>query len=67
MTHNTFDYVQDVIVHIRNFLKVFTNYSINNNNKITKKENISENVYNNEIKGISFPSFMFKYPIKDNF
>ena len=65
MTHNTFDYVQDVIVHIRNFLKVFTNYSINNN--MTKKENVSENVYKNEIKGISFPSFMFKYPIKGNF
>ena len=65
MTHNTFDYVQDVIVHIRNFLKVFTNFSVNNNLK--KKENISENISNNEIKGISFPNFMFKYPIKGNF
>ena len=34
---------------------------------MTKKENVSENVYKNEIKGISFPSFMFKYPIKGNF
>ena len=64
MTHNTFDYVQDVIVHIRNFLKVFTNYSINES--LRKKENISNNGANDEIKGISFPKFMFKYPINNN-
>ena len=64
MTHNTFDYVQDVIVHIRNFLKVFTNYSINILQR--KRENICDNGINNEIKGISFPLFMFKYPINNN-
>jgi hypothetical protein len=64
MTHNTFDYVQDVIVHIRNFLKVFTNYSINILQR--KKENISDNGNNNEMKGISFPLFMFKYPANNN-
>ena len=64
MTHNSFDYVHDVIAHIRNFLKVFTNYSINI--YLRKKENISDNGINNEIKGISFPNFMFKYPFEDN-
>ena len=64
MTHNTFDYVQDVIVHIRNFLKVFTNYSINILQR--KRENICDNGINNEAKGISFPLFMFKYPINNN-
>jgi esterase/lipase len=62
MTHNTFDYVQDVIVHIRNFLKVFTNYSIS---YLKKKENILNNGNNNEINGISFPNFMFKCPYMD--
>ena len=62
MTHNTFDYVQDVIVHIRNFLKVFTNYSIS---YLKKKENICDNGNNNEINGISFPNFMFKCPYMD--
>ena len=66
MTHNTFDYVQDVIVHIRNFLKVFTNYSISNI-QLRKKENINTNANTSEIKGIEFPTFMFKYPIKNNF
>lgn len=60
MTHNTFDYVQDVIVHIKNFLKVFTNYSSNNANK---KDETEEN--DNEIKGICFPNFMYKCPIKE--
>jgi len=64
MTHNTFDYVQDVIVHIRNFLKVFTNYSINILQR--KRENICDNGINNETKGISFPLFMFKYPNNNN-
>ena len=59
MTHNTFDYVQDVVFHIRNFLKVFANYS---NIYLTKKENISNNETNNEIKGIRFPDFMFNFP-----
>ena len=57
MTHNTFDYINDVIIHIKNFLKVFTNFSNNNNGKNDTDESI------NEIKGISFPSFMFKCPI----
>jgi hypothetical protein len=60
MTHNTFDYFQDVIVHVKNFLKVFTNYSINN---IKKDDNDDEK--DNDIKGISFPSFMYKYPIRE--
>ena len=64
MTHNSFDYIQDVIAHLRNFLKVFTNYT--NNTYIIKKENISGNRIINEAKGISFPNFMFKYPIKNN-
>ena len=59
MTHNTFDYVQDVVFHIRNFLKVFANYS---NIYLRKKENISNNETNNEIKGIRFPDFMFNFP-----
>ena len=58
MTHNTFDYVQDVIVHIKNFLKVFTNYS--NNMNINNDKNPDSN--NNNIKGIVFPSFMYKCP-----
>ena len=58
MTHNTFDYVNDVVFHIKNFLKVFTNYS-NNNKKGDNDENY------NEIKGISFPSFMYKCPISE--
>ena len=57
MTHNTFDYINDVIIHIKNFLKVFTNYSNNSNGK----NDIDESI--NDIKGISFPSFMFKCPI----
>ena len=67
MTHNTFDYIQDVIVHIKNFLKVFTNYSTNNkdknkgNNKDNNKDNNSKN--SSEVKGILFPSFMYKCPI----
>ena len=59
MTHNTFDYIQDVIVHIKNFLKVFTNYTINN---IKKDDNDDEK--DNDENGISFPSFMYKCPIK---
>jgi len=57
MTHNTFDYINDVIIHIKNFLKVFTNYTNNSNGKNDTDESI------NEIKGISFPSFMYKCPI----
>lgn len=57
MTHNTFDYINDVIIHIKNFLKVFTNYTNNSNVKNDTDESI------NEIKGISFPSFMYKCPI----
>jgi hypothetical protein len=56
MTHNTFDYVQDVIIHIKNFLKVFTNYS---NNIISKKDDEKNN------EGICFPYFMYKCPIKE--
>ena len=56
MTHNTFDYVQDVIIHIKNFLKVFTNYS---NNIISKKDDEKNN------EGICFPNFMYKCPIKE--
>ena len=63
MTHNTFDFIQDVIIHLKNFLKVFTNFTINNI-YVKKKENIENNGNNIEIKGISFPSFMYKYPIK---
>ena len=62
MSHNTFDYIQDVIVHIKNFLKVFTNYSNTNINVNNKKDNNNENV---EIKGITFPNFMYKCPIKE--
>ena len=57
MTHNTFDYINDVIIHIKNFLKVFTNYTNNSNGKNDTDESV------NEIKGISFPSFMYKCPI----
>ena len=60
MTHNTFDYIQDVIVHIKNFLKVFTNYTINN----IKKDDMDGEKDNDE-KGISFPSFMYKCPLKE--
>ena len=63
MTHNNFDYIQDVIIHIKNFLKVFTNFPCNNIYGI-KKENIENNRNNDVIKGISFPHFMYKYPIK---
>ena len=59
MTHNTFDYVNDVVFHIRNFLKVFANYS---NIYFIKKENICNNEIKNEIKGITFPDFMFNFP-----
>ena len=62
MTHNTFDYVQDVIIHIKNFLKVFTNYSNYSSNGL-KTDNTNEN--NNDIKGILFPNFMYKCPIKE--
>ena len=57
MTHNTFDYVQDVIFHIKNFLKVFTNCSFDN----LKRDKEDEN--SNDIKEISFPNFMYKCPI----
>ena len=59
MTHNTFYYVQDVIVHIKNFMKVFTNYS----NNITNKNDDTEK--DNDIKGICFPNFMYKCPITE--
>ena len=60
MTHNSFDYIQDVIIHVKNFLKVFTNFS-NKAYKVKIKENIENNY---EIKGISFPSFIYKNPMK---
>lgn len=56
MTHNTFDYIQDVILNIKNFLKVFTNYSINKNDETENEKD------NDDIKGISFPNFMYKCP-----
>jgi pimeloyl-ACP methyl ester carboxylesterase len=55
MTHNSFDFINDIVVNIKNFLKVFIGYSINN-----KKD---ENEKNPESNGISFPSFMYKYPL----
>ena len=65
MTHNTFDYIQDVVIHVRNFLKVFTNYT----NSIYKKkeeevDDTDENII--EKKEISFPKFMYNCPFQNN-
>ena len=66
MSHNTFDYIQDVIAHIKNFLKVFTNYpNINSNTNNKKEYDNYDNNENDEIKGITFPSFMYKCPMKE--
>ena len=65
MTHNTFDYIQDVVVHVKNFLKVFTNYC-NFNSKKNDNEDYDTDEQVMEIKGISFPKFMYKYPLKDD-
>ena len=56
MTHNQFDFINDVSIHIRDFLKVFTVLNINN-----KFDDTDENVPDNNF--IDFPQFMYFPPI----
>lgn len=56
MTHNCFDYIADVIMHIKNFLKVFTNAESEG-----KIDDTDEHVDEEKFK-VDFPEFMFKYP-----
>ena len=56
MSHNSFDFVNDVYIHIRDFLKVFT--VLNSTQKI---DDTDENINDNNT--IDFPQFMFFPPI----
>ena len=57
MTHNNFDFLQDVVVHIRDFIKVFTNEEIELNTDST-----DECIEDSQIS-IDFPSWMYECPV----
>ena len=65
MTHNSFDFYFDIVVNIRDFLKVFTVTNEFDQNNIKKKvpENDTDEHIQEHQPLIDFPKIMFKCPV----